>query len=225
MLVKDWMSKEVITIDEDDSMRMAIKLMKEYKIRSLPVMKKGKLVGILSNGDIKRASASDATSLEIHEMKYLIDKILIRDIMVKHPITASPLQTVDEVADLLLKENISSAPVLDNAGNLIGIITKSDILKVMVSLSGSNRRGIDFGFEIPDAPGSIKEITDIFRSYGGRLASILISYRQAPAGSRHVYIRVYHVNRRELEALKSDLFSKFKVLYMIDYIEQSREVF
>ncbi len=225
MLVENWMSRDVITIERGDLMHMAVKLMKQHQIRSLPVVHENRLIGIVSNGDIKRASASNASSLEIHEMLYLVERIQIKEIMTKPPISVSPNETVDEVAEVMLKKNISSTPVVDADGILVGIITRSDILKVMISLSGADRRGIDFGFKVSDEPGSIKEITDTIRSFGGRLASILISYRVAPVGSRHVYVRVFHVDRHRLDTLKKELFSNCNVLYIIDYLEQSREVF
>jgi len=225
MLVKNWMSRDVITIEKDASMQIAVKLLEQHHIRSLPVMHKNQLVGILSGSDIKRASASNASSLEIHELMYLIEKIQIKEIMTKNPITVSLHQTVDEVAELLLANNLSGAPVVDEENHLAGIITRSDILKVMISLTGANRRGIDFGFEVKDEPGSIKKITDTIRRFNGRLASILISYRDAPVGSRHVFIRVYHMDRSRIEELKDNLFNRFKVLYIFDYLEASREVF
>ncbi len=87
MLVKNWMSKEVITIDVNNSMMDATKKLKEHDIRMLPVMEKGKLVGVITDRDLKGASASDANTLEIHELLFLLSKIKVGDIMAKDPIT------------------------------------------------------------------------------------------------------------------------------------------
>jgi len=81
MLVKNWMNKNVITIKSDDAMSDAMRLLKEHDIRLLPVMNKGKLVGVVTDRDLKRASASDATSLEVHELLYLLSRIKIKEIM------------------------------------------------------------------------------------------------------------------------------------------------
>ena len=81
MLVKNWMSAPPITIDMNDSMQDAIKLIRENSINMLPVINKQRLVGVVTDGDLKRVSASDATTLEIHELLYLITKIKIKDIM------------------------------------------------------------------------------------------------------------------------------------------------
>lgn len=225
MLVKDWMSRNVITVDIKDSMQAAVKLLREYNIHSLPVMDKKRLVGIVSDGDIKRASASNATSLEIHELLYLIEKVGVKEIMTKNPVTVYPTLTIDEVAEILLTKKISSVPVIDETGSIVGIITRTDILKVLVHLTGANRRGIDFGFEVRDEPGSIKKLTDIIRTYDGRIASILISYEKASVGCRNVFIRVYQTNRSEVPQMKSELFRNSRMLYIIDHLEKTKEFF
>ena len=84
------MSKPVITVKADDSMQKATELLKEHNIRILPVMEIGKLVGIITDRDLKRASASDATTLEILELVYLLSKIQVKEIMTKEPITIAP---------------------------------------------------------------------------------------------------------------------------------------
>lgn len=98
MLVANWMSKDIITVDENDSMQHAIKLLKEHDIRMLPVTKKDKLVGIVTDRDLKRASASDATTLEIHELFYLLSRIKVKDIMTRNVITVPPDFTAEETA-------------------------------------------------------------------------------------------------------------------------------
>ncbi len=113
MLVKNWMSQPAITVNEKDSMQDATKIMKKNNISILPVLKKEILVGVITDGDLKRASASDATSLEIHELFYLISKIKIKDIMSGTPITVPPDFTVEETAEILLKNKISGVPVVD----------------------------------------------------------------------------------------------------------------
>ena len=225
MLVKNWMSKPAITIDENASMNDAIKLLKNHNIKMLPVMRKGKPVGIITDRDLKRASASDATSLEIHELLYLISKIKIKEIMTKNPITVPEDYSVEEAAEILLKHNISGVPVVDHYGGIVGTINQNDIFRILISLTGAEKRGIQFGMEIEDRPGSIKELTDIIREYGGRMASILTSYDLAPEGFRRVYIRMYGIDRFKLNRLKEKLGEKARLLYMIDRRETARETF
>jgi acetoin utilization protein AcuB len=225
MLVKNWMSKPAITIDADASMHDAIKLLKDHNIKMLPVMAKGNLVGIVTDRDIKRASASDATSLEIHELLYLISKIKIREIMTKDPITVPLDYTVEETAEILLKHNISGVPVVDQFSDVIGTITQNDIFRILISLTGAEKRGIQFGVEVEDRPGSTKEVTDIIREYGGRMASILTSYNMAPEGYRRVYIRMYGIDRFKINKLKEAIGEKASLLYLIDRREVHRETF
>lgn len=176
MLVREWMSKEVITVDADETMQRAIGLLKEHNIRMLTVMKNKKLVGIITDRDLKRASASDATSLDIHELLYLSVKIKVKDIMTPKPITVPWDFTVEEAAEVLLKNKISGIPVTGPQGDIVGVITKSDIFKVLISLAGIGKRGIQMAIQIEDRPGSMKGVTGAIRDLGGRMVSILTSY-------------------------------------------------
>jgi acetoin utilization protein AcuB len=225
MLVKKWMSKHVITIDADDSMHDATKLLKEHGIRMLPVMKKGKLVGIVTDRDLKQASASDATSLEIHELLYLLMKVKVKEIMTKNPIAIPSDYTVEETAVILLANKISGAPVVDYAGSLVGVITETDLFRVLISLTGIGKKGIQFAFQIEDKPGSIKEIADIIRAFGGRMVSILGSYDGVPDGFRKVYIRMHSIERSKIQELKEEMSKKGKLLYMIDHRDNVREIY
>lgn len=223
MLVKYWMRKDVVTVDVNDSMYEAMSLMKEHQVPMLPVLKKDNLVGVITDRDLKRASASDATSLDVHELIYLISRIKVSDIMSKNPVTVPPDYTLEETASMLLKNKISGAPVVDAQGRIAGIITQQDLFRALISLSGLEKRGVQFAFELEDRPGSIKEVTDIIRNYGGRLVSILSSYDRAPAGYRHVYIRAYELDREKMAQLTGDLRKKATMLYMVDLRENTRE--
>ena len=225
MLVKNWMSKNVITVDVNDSMQEATKLLKEHDIRMLPVMKKGELVGIVTDRDLKRASASDAISLEIHELLYLISKIKIKEIMTKNPITVPPELTVEETADILMKNKISGVPVLNEKGKVMGVITQNDLFRVLISLTGMEKRGFQFAFMLEDQPGSIKGVAEIIRKYDGRMASILSTYKDVEKGYRKAYIRIYGIDRSKLPQLKEELKERAKMLYMVDLRENRRELY
>jgi acetoin utilization protein AcuB len=225
MLVKNWMSKNVVTIDVGESMQHAVNLMKEHKVRMLPVVGKGKLVGMLSDTDLKRASASDATSLDVHELMYLISKIKVKDIMTRDPLTVPPDFTVEETAEMLMKHKISGLPVVDVDSNIVGIITRDDLFKVLISLSGLGKKGIQFAFQVEDRPGTIKDLTDIIRNFGGRIASILSSYERVRPGFRIVYIRAYDIDRRTLPNLLEEMKKKSLILYLVDHRENRREIF
>jgi acetoin utilization protein AcuB len=225
MLVNYWMNKQVVTIDAKDSMNNAIHLFKKHNIKMLPVIEQGKLVGIVTDRDIKRSSASDVTSLEIHELLYLISKIKIKDIMTKNPITVPLDYSIEETAEVLLKHNISGVPVIDQYGDVVGTITQNDIFRTIISLTGVERKGIQFGLEVEDRPGSIRDVEDTIREYGGRMASILTSYDLAPEGFRRLYIRMYGIDRFRLNKLKDSLREIATLLYMVDRREVKRETY
>ena len=213
MLVKNWMAKKLITIDEEDSMHTAIQLMNENNFRRLPIVKKGKLTGIVTNLDLNRESASRATSLAINELNYLIDKIKIKEIMTKRGLqTIAPSSTIEQAAKIMLEKKIGVLPVVED-GQLVGIITESDIFKVLISMTGIRRGGVQFAFELEDKPGSIKEVADILRSKGGRVMSIMTSYEQAQEGFRQVYIRIGDLNEEQVASLKNEM-KDFNLMYV-----------
>ena len=225
MLVNNWMSKEVVTIDANDSMQAALALMKKSDIRMLPVVKKGKLVGIVTDRDLKRASASDATTLDVHELLYLISKLKVQDIMTKNPITVPQNFTVEETAEVLLKNKISGVPVVDQNGDIVGTITQTDLFRVIISLTGVGTRGIQFAFQLEDRPGSIKEVCDVIRKFQGRIVSILTSYEGVAEGYRKVYIRIHSIERSRLQQLKEELSRMAALIYMVDHRENKREIY
>jgi acetoin utilization protein AcuB len=225
MLVSNWMNKNVVTIDVNDSMLDALKILKERNIRHLPVVKEGKLVGIVTDRDLKKASPSEATTLEAHELLYLTAKIKVGEIMTKNPITIPYDYTVEEAAEILLQHKISGLPVVDKGGKVVGTITQTDIFRLVTALTGIGKRGIQFAFLLEDRPGAIKEVADVIRKYGGRTRSILSESEHCPEGFRHVYIRAYSIDRARLPHLKAELKATAKVLYMIDHKENVREIY
>jgi acetoin utilization protein AcuB len=211
MPVQDWMSKDLVTIDEDTSIMKASKVMKQNDIQHLPVLSKGRLVGIVSDRDLKEATPSKATTLDIHEMYYLLDKIVVKSLMAKALVTIAPGDTVEKAAAVMLKQHISALPVVDAQGSLAGILTKGDVFRAFVSISGIYQGPLALGLELPDEPGYIKQVTDVIRERGGRIASIMTRYEGAPEGFKRVYIRAKDV--KDEKALQKELESKHKILY------------
>ena len=215
MLVKGWMTSDILTVDEETSMMKASQIMKENNIRRLPVMRKGKLVGMVTDRDIKEASPSKATTLDVHELYYLLSELKLKDIMSKGLVTVGPEETVEKAAVKMLEHRISGLPVINDKGKLVGIITQGDIFKVLVSLTGVYRGSIQFAFNLEDRPGSIKEVADTIRKHGGRMVSILSSYDMCDENCRHVYIRIKDLPEDKLKALTDDLDKNFILLYSV----------
>ena len=211
MPVKDWMSKDLVTIDADTSIMKASRVMKQNEIQHLPVLSQGRLVGIVSDRDLKEATPSKATTLDIHEMYHLLDTITVKSLMPKKIFTIPPGETVEKAAAVMLKHHISALPVVDPEGTLAGIITKGDIFRAFVSISGIYQGPLAMGLELPDQLGYIKQVTDVIRENGGRIASIMTRYEEAPEGFKRVYIRAQEV--KDEKALQKALESKHKILY------------
>jgi acetoin utilization protein AcuB len=107
----------------------------------------------------------------------------------------------------------------------VGTITQTDLFKVLISLTGAKAKGLQFAFQVENRPGSIKEVADIIRQYGGRVVSILSSYDNVTPGYRKVYVRMYSIDRSRLSRLKDDLKEKATLLYMVDHRENLREIY
>lgn len=132
-LIKDWMTGEVITAEADTTLPEAHRLMTKHNIRRLPIVENGHLVGIITRGDVRGAEPSEATSLSIWELNYLLARLNLEEIMTPNPITVSPDATIREAAQLMLDNKISGLPVVADGRRVVGIITESDIFRLVVS--------------------------------------------------------------------------------------------
>lgn len=131
--VKDWMSDKPVTIPPDTTVPEAYQVLKDSNVRRLPVIENGKLVGIVTRGDVREAGPSDATSLSIYELNYLLAKLTVGEIMTKNPITVTPETSLHEVAKIMLEKKIGGLPV-ESDGKVVGIITESDVFRAMIEL-------------------------------------------------------------------------------------------
>jgi acetoin utilization protein AcuB len=227
MLVQGWMTTTVSTVEPETSMMKASIIMKEKKIRCLPVVnEKGELVGIVSDRDLRDAAPSKATTLDVYELNYLLSSMKIKDIMTKDLVVARPEETVEFAAILMLENKISSLPVINDKDMLVGIITQTDIFKVLINIAGVYTGGIQFAFSLEDRPGSIKEAADVIRSFGARIVSILSTRETAEEGRRNVYIRCSVLPDDRLRDLVKKLEESYIVLYsskdIIEEVERRR---
>lgn len=131
-LVKNWMSRDVITIEVDTKLSDAHQMMIDYRIRRLPVVDGDQLVGILTIGDVREAEPSEATSLSVWEVNYLLSELTVGKLMTPNPITISPYATIGEAAWMMLEYKISGLPVVNKQKKIMGVITESDIFRLVV---------------------------------------------------------------------------------------------
>jgi len=133
-LVKDWMTPNPICASPDMPLPEAHQLMKDHHVRRLPVVDaQGKLVGIVTRGDIRGAEPSEATSLSIYEVHYLLGRLTLDHIMTRNPVTVRPNTTLQEAAYLMLRHKIAGLPVMDG-GHVVGILTESDLFRLVVKM-------------------------------------------------------------------------------------------
>jgi acetoin utilization protein AcuB len=208
MFVSKWMTPNVITIDKNESLGTALRLMRENRIRRLPVVSKGKLVGIVSDRDLKGALPSQATSLDVWELHGLLDRLRIADIMTRKVITTTPDATIERVALVMLEKKIEGLPVLDAAGDIVGIVTEGDIFRALTEVTGVGRKTTRISLVIPDKPGSIMEVADVVRAKGGRIYSILSTHAKVPNGNRELVMRVEIAGGKAAE-LRKELSARF----------------
>jgi acetoin utilization protein AcuB len=212
MLVKNWMSKALVVIKPNATVIKAQILLKENNISHLPIIEKEKRLGIITDRDIKRLLVPSET-------------LLVKTIMTRNPVTVPWDYTIGETAEILLKHHMFAVPVIDPHGKVVRIITKGDLFRVLVPLTGVGEKGLQFALLLADRRGAIKEITDIIREKGGRMMSVLTSYDAAPKGSLKLYLRMYGLERNKLKTLKDIITEKASLLYIVDHREKTREIF
>jgi acetoin utilization protein AcuB len=215
MLIKDWMTKDPVTITEETSMIKAIHIMKERRFRRLPVVTAGRLVGMVTDRDLKEASPSKATTLDVHELYYLLAELQVKEIMSRNPVSVSQDDTVEHAAQVMLEHTISGLPVLDQDGKVVGIITQSDVFRAFMDIAGVLQGGVQFALRLEDRPGLIKDVVDLLRARGARFVSLLSSYATSQEGYRDVYIRVKNLSPAAVAAAQAELASRYQVLYVI----------
>ena len=218
MLIREWMTKDVITVTPDTSMLKASKLMKDHNIRRLPVLDGKHVVGIVSDRDIRAASPSKATTLDMHELYYLLSEVKVKDIMTSNPVTVYDTDAVDAAAPAHGKQgHRRPARGRDGSGELSGIITDHDIFRVLVDFCGASKGGLQLAFMLPDKPGGL--LTPIFEAIsqnGGNVLSVLTSRGKTQEGTSHVYIRLHAMDSEKEKALIENMKRAMPLEYWMD---------
>jgi acetoin utilization protein AcuB len=155
MLVKDWMSPAPLTVSPETPVLEALRLLKERGFRRLPVVEGAKLIGIVTDKDLKDAMPSKATTLSVWEMSYLLAKLTVREVMATEVLTVNSLETLEDAALRMQERKLGGMPVLDNAGALVGILTITDVLGALVRVLGLKEGGVRVTLEVPDMPGAL----------------------------------------------------------------------
>lgn len=170
MLVGDRMSSPVISISPDLPIAEALSQMKREHIRRFPVVKDGKLVGIVSDKDLLNASPSPVTTLSIWELNYLLSKITVSEVMTKNVLTVTADTPIEQAARVMADNKIGGLPVL-RAGNVVGIITETDLFKIFLELMGAREMGIRVTALVEDQPGKLAKLTEAIAGIQGNFVA------------------------------------------------------
>lgn len=200
MLVADIMQVKVATVTPKTTLPEAVRLTQQRGVRHLPVMEHERLVGIVSDRDLKRAMASPATSLTVHELNYLLDRVTVGEIMTRAVITAAPTFPVEEAARIMVKEKVSALPVTE-AGRLVGIVTETDVLELFVRAMGAGEPSSRLDVRIDGDHSAMAAIVGALESAGAPISSVM-TLRNRDGGSEAI-VRIATINPRPaIEALE-----------------------
>ncbi|NPV86484.1 MAG: CBS domain-containing protein [Anaerolineae bacterium] len=196
MLTGKRMTHPVITISPETSVADALRIMHERHIRRLPVVKNGKLVGIVSERTLLKASPSIATTLDVYEIKEALDKLKVESIMKREVITVTEDTPLEDVARLMAENKIGGIPVV-KGDEVVGIITETDIFKVFLEVLGAHEAGIRVSAYIGQEPGTIAKLAKAIADIGGNIRS-LGTFLGESSGNIEVTLKVCGVTKEQL---------------------------
>ncbi len=199
MLVQDRMTKNPITISPDTAVPDALRLMREHKVRRLPVVDRhGILVGIVSDKDLLYASPSPATTLAVWEIPELLGKLRVDKVMTRGVITVEEDTSLEEAARIMADNKIGGLPVM-RAGSLVGIITETDLFKMLLELLGGRRAGVRIAVSVPSVKGELSKITTAIFDKGGNIVGIGLKNILGSTGNMaEVVLKVQDIGKVEL---------------------------
>ena len=204
MLVKERMTLHPLTIEPTASITEAHRYMKENSIRHLPIVRKdGALVGLVTRETLMEAMPSSVTTLSVWEMNYALNKVKVRDVMVRDVITVEENVAIERAARVMAENKIGCLLVMRN-GSLVGIITDTDMLSTLMELMGARQAGVRITLQAPDVPGALAKITAAIAGQGGDIASCG-TYPAEEALKFNVVLKIRHVPQDDLVASLREL--------------------
>ena len=207
MFVGERMSRPVISVSPDDPINEVLAMFRNEHIRRAPVMKDGKLVGIVSERDLLNASPSSATTLSVWELNYLISKVTIKNVMTKKVITVDADTPIEEAAKIMADKKIGGLPVV-SAGKVVGMITETDLFKILLELMGARQKATRVTVTVPDRPGELAKITKAIATNGGDYISFGI-FSGPDTDSRVVTFKVQGIRKEKIKDVLGDVVLKF----------------
>jgi acetoin utilization protein AcuB len=207
MFVGERMSRPVITLTPETSLHDAVALFKKEHIRRAPVVKNGKLVGIVSEKDLLNASPSPVTSLSVWEVHYLLSRITVKQVMTKKVKTVEVNTPIEEAARIMADNKLGGLPVM-NAGKLVGIITETDLFKIFLELMGARQRALRVTASIEDHPGQLAKITKLIGEAGGNFISFG-QFAGEDSGTKVITFKVAGITKDGIKKALAKTVKKF----------------
>ena len=207
MFVGERMSRPVISVTPDASINDVLAMFRKEHIRRAPVMKDAKLVGIVSERDLLNASPSPVTTLSIWEMNYLISKVKVKDVMSKKVITVDEAAPIEEAARIMADKKIGGVPVV-NAGKVVGMITETDLFKVLLEFMGARQKALRVTATLEDKPGQLERLTKAIAQNGGNFVSFGM-FSGPDANSRVVTFKVEGMKKNKVKEVLEPIVVKF----------------
>ena len=207
MFVSERMSRPVICVSPDEPINEVLAMFRKEHIRRAPVMKDGKLIGIVSERDLLNAAPSSATTLNVWELNYLISKVKIKDVMSKKVITVDQDTPIEEAARIMADKKIGGLPVLSGE-KVVGIITETDLFKVFLELMGARQKAIRVTATIPERPGELAKVTKAISSNGGDFISLGM-FAGPNTDSRILTFKVQGMKKEKIREVLDDIVLKF----------------
>lgn len=212
MFVRECMTVNPYTITENAPIFEAGEILRKNNIARLPVVKDGKVIGIITEEDLLKVSPSAATTLSVWELNYVLGKLQVKDGMTKNPVTISPDATIEEAALIMRDKDVGALPVVEN-GKLIGIITESDVFDAFLDLMGLKRTGTRLTIDCEDRIGAIAELTEIIKQQGINIISMALFHRPDNRGEL-----VLRLDSSKSDQLIKEIQNKgFKVVHVVNW--------
>ena len=200
MSVKDFMTKELVVVDPQTKIFDAVDLMKKYEIHRLPVVENNSLIVLITEGTIQAAMPSQATSLSVFEINYLLNKTTVNDVMIRDVQTIAPNDLLEDAIYLMRKKNIGVLPVVDMRENLVGIITNNDIFDAFLKITGYTDGGTRIQLRIEkDQRGVLAEVCQVLSSHGYNIATVVVNRNETET------IIEFQISTQEVKELKEFL--------------------
>ena len=200
MLVGERMSQPVISVSPETPIHDALAMFKKEHIRRAPVIQDGKMVGIVTETDLLNASPSPVSTLSVWEMNYLLSKVTVSQVMSRQVISVAKDTPIEEAARILADNKLGGLPVLDG-GNVVGIITETDLFKVFLELMGAREKGVRVTAQIAEKPGQLAQLTKAIAEAGGNF----ISFGQFTGPDTSSKLVTFKVAGRDMEAVKASV--------------------